>query len=303
VHFSLLKINPPDANPSHGFDDVILPLLYALRRLGYKAGIRFNAPDPASRNVVFGSCIAPRRTGRMLPKGSIVFNLEQIVPDNPWCNRDYMAHLRDFTVWDYSLANVAALRAAGVEAVHVPLGYVPEMTRLRTDCPRPVDALFYGRLTDRRHVAVRRLLAAGVKVLVPEEAFGDARDALLAQSRLVLNIHNVPSARLEVVRLGYVFANRRPVLSERGPGTEVPEHLEEACVWADYEDLPEAAARLLGDGARLEALAAAGFDAFASRPLTRTLAGVLGARCHVVDGGACRPPATWHITEGNAADF
>lgn len=280
MHFSIVKINPEDAQPSHGFDDAIFPLYYALAALGFEVEILFNRVNPHSRNIVFGSVIAPRRVNRLLPPGSIVFNLEQLgVAESKWCNEHYLAHLRSFTVWDYSAANTAALRAAGVDdAVHLPLGYVPEMTRLKADFPAEADALFYGLVTERRHRLIQAFLAAGVHTLVSQEAFGNLRDKLLARSRLVLNIHQFLPARLEVVRLGYVWANKKPVLSEKRDDTFIPEHLAEACLYADYDDMPEAARTLLAAPKRLKRLGETGFKAFKARPLSADLEKIVGRR-------------------------
>ena len=298
MHFSLVKINPEDAQPSHGFDDVILPLFYALQRLGYQAEILFNRVSPKSRNIVFGSCIAPRRVGRELPPGSIIFNLEQLTPDSKWCNPNYIAHLRDYTVWDYSARNIGFLANLGIQAAHLPLGYVPEMTRLDPTGASPENGLlFYGLITERRDAMLRRLVAEGLPVLASQDAFGDLRDKLLLASRLVLNLHNYLPARLEVARLGYVWANRKPVLSEIRPDTEIPDYLAEACCFAEYEDIPEAAARLLGSRAELNKQAERGFKAFASRPLTDGLQKIVGRRGHA---GAILPHADalpWRLPE------
>lgn len=282
MHFSIVKMNPPDANPSHGFDDAIFPLYYALAELGFEVEILFNRFNPKSRNIVFGSCIAPRRINRMLPPGSIIFNLEQLgVEGSKWCNEHYLAHLRSFTVWDYSAANIAALCAAGVTDVqHVPLGYVAQMSRLKAGYPADVDVLFYGLLTERRHELIQNFLAAGINTLVSQEAFSDLRDRVLAHSQLVLNIHQFLPAQLEVVRLGYLWANRKPVLSEWRADTDIPEHLLEACAFSAYEDMPEAALSLLSDSARLQRQAKAGFTAFSARPMALELVKVVGRRAH-----------------------
>lgn len=282
MHFSIVKINPEDANPSHGFDDAIFPLYHALSSLGFEVEILFNRTNPASRNIVFGSCIAPRRVSRMLPEGSIIFNLEQLgVEGSKWVGEHYLTHLRSFTVWDYSAANIAELHKAGVrEAVHVPLGYVPEMSRLKEGFPTDVDALFYGLVTERRHELIQRFLAAKIHTLVSQEAFGNLRDRLLAHSRLVLNIHQFLPARLELVRLGYVWANKKPVLSEKRNDTFIPDHLADACAYAAYDDMPDAAARLLADDARLARQAEAGFKAFSSRPMAADLEKIVGRRAH-----------------------
>lgn len=287
MHFSIVKINPADANPSHGFDDAIFPLYYALAALGFEVEIRFNDINPKSRNVIFGSCIAPRRMSRLLPPGSIIFNLEQLgVRGSKWCNEHYLAHLRGFTVWDYSAANIQALVAAGVkDAAHVPLGYVPEMTRLKPGFSPPdgrfAGVLFYGLMTERRHRLIQSFLDRGIHTLVSQEAFGKLRDRLLAYSRLILNIHQHRPARLEVVRLGYVWANKKPVLSERRDDTWVPDHLAESCVFANYDDMPEVAASLLADQPRLNRLAEDGFRAFSSRPMTDGLQKIVGRRARV----------------------
>ncbi|MDL2306904.1 hypothetical protein LJC48_02575 [Desulfovibrio sp. OttesenSCG-928-C06] len=278
MHFSIVKINPPDAPPAHGFDDAIFPLFYALRRLGYRIEILLNRVNPASRNIIFGSCMSPRPTGRMLPPGSIVFNLEQINRESKWCNANYLTHLGDYQVWDYSPANVSDLRDIGIKATHVPLGYVPEMTRLGSDITPQTDLLFYGLITERRQQLLDALLKRGIKLLATQEAFGNLRDSLLAGSRLVLNLHNYTPARLEVVRLGYVWANQRPVLSEREAGTEVPEHLEEACFFAAADELPDMAAKLLKDEHLLGQQAEKGFRAYSSRPMEEDLARIVGRR-------------------------
>ena len=302
MHFSLVKMNPPDALPSHGFDDAILPLYFALKSLGFEVEILFNRVNRKSRNIVFGSCIAPRRIGRMLPKGSIIFNLEQANRESKWCNRDYLTHLGDFTVWDYSRENADLLNHMGIPGVvHVPLGYVPEMTRLDPDFPPDVDVLFYGLVTDRRDAMLKRLVAEGVHTLASQDAFGDLRDNLLAHARIILNIHQFLPARLEVVRLGYVWANRKAVLSERREDTEIPDYLLEACCFAPYDALPEAAQRLLSDPIKLRRQAQRGFDAFASLPMAIELKKLLGRRAHTVsvtarETAAALPPRAFHAS-------
>jgi hypothetical protein len=262
--------------------------------------IRLNSVNMQSRNIVFGSCIAPRRIGRILPGGSIIFNLEQIIPGNVWANQNYLAHLRGFEVWDYSVANTRSLQEAGVAAATcVPLGYVPEMTRITENIAPDTDALFYGLVSDRRHAVIQRLLAGGVGVICPSAAFGNLRDKLIAHAKIVLNIHNIVPARLEIARLGYVWANKKAVLSESCAGDEIPEDLRDACAFASCDDLPEAAARLLSDERKLRRQARTGFKAFAARPLTRTMERLVGRRARAVPGTGNKifpPVKEWLVT-------
>lgn len=300
MHFSLVRISPPDAAPAHGLDDAILPLFHALGSLGYETEILCNQSNPHSRNIVFGSCLAPRKTGRSLPPGSIIFNLEQITGNSKWVNRDYLAHLRDFSVWDYSPGNIAALEKLGVRgAVHVPPGYVPEMTRISPWYPRDVDVLFYGLINERRHAVIKRLHDAGLRILATQEAFGNVRDALLARARVLLNVHYYVPARLELVRLGYAFANRRAVVSEWRTDTEIPAGLEETCAFFPYEDLLDGVKGLLADATVRQKREEAAFAAFAAMPLAGTLEKLVGRRAVT----AARPakegtaPREWLIAE------
>jgi hypothetical protein len=75
--------------------------------------------------------------------------------------------------------------------------------------------------------------------------------------------------------------------------------LREACAFSAYDGFPEAAARLLTDKGELERQAGAGFRAFAARPLTRTLEGIVGRRVYPafgVAGRAMPPRREWLIT-------
>lgn len=299
MHFALVKINPPDSIPSHSFDDAMLPVFHALRRLGFQTEIRLNEPNPRARNIVFGSCIAPRRVGRLLPRGSIIYNLEQMNDGSLWKNKDYLTHLRDFTVWDYSPRNCASLREEGVtDIVHVPAGYVPEMTRLRGDFPRDIDVLFYGVVNSRRKQALDALKAVGLKVEVPPMGtFGDARDLLIARARVVLNVHYYLPSTLEVFRLGYLWANKKAVVSELREDTEMDSGLADACAFCSLEDLAPRVTTLLSRPGALKEREDAGFKVFSRFPLTKILEKIVGRRAFAVsgEGGAKNAPEPWVI--------
>ena len=298
MHFSLVKICPP-SSPAHGFDDAVLPMHHALRRLGFSVEIRLNTPNPASRNIVFGSCVSPRHVGRTLPRNSIIVNLEQLVVGSIWMNNNYLTHLRDFTVWEYSERNLGVLHRLGItNAALVPLGYVPEMTRLRPDFPEDIDVLFYGLLNDRRAAVLGVLQERGIRaVAAPSDSFGDKRDALIARAKIILNIHFTLPASLEVARLGYVWANRKAVVSERHESTEVDSCFSRACAYFPYGELTEGVISLLADAKARQAQAESGYAAFAARPLEEILKAVVGQRRFAPpadtggEGGATAPKA------------
>jgi SAM-dependent methyltransferase len=93
-------------------------------------------------------------------------------------------------------------------------------------------------MTDEKKI-IRALQNRGIHALTASGVFGRERDFLLTRSRLVLNVHYYSPAILEIVRLGYCFANKKPVVSERNKDTEIHAGYEESCIFAPYERLAE----------------------------------------------------------------
>ena len=100
--------------------------------------------------------------------------------------------------------------------IHVPIGYVPALTRI-VAVPEDIDVLFYGAMTDRRRAILDKLRAKGFRVESLFGVYGAGRDAWIARSKIVINIHYSEQAKIfEIVRISYLLANRRAVVSERG---------------------------------------------------------------------------------------
>lgn len=280
MHFTLVRITTPHMPDTRVFDDVLLPLKYALESLGYEAETRVNVFNPGSRNICLGANYDPALQWIRPPDGTILLNLEQLEAEGyPWlADGAYLDLLRRFETWDFSLRNVDYLKSRGIEAAFLPLGYVPEMSRL-APCPDPLtDGLFYGAITPRRRQVLDALDARGLKILRLEKAFGDERDQALYRTRLLINIHHSLPASLEIVRLGYALANRRAVVSELAPDTYHYPELAGACAYGLKGELPALAAELAADEAMRERQARQGFESFADLRLDRALAELVGRR-------------------------
>jgi hypothetical protein len=280
MHFSLIKLG----TAATGFDDVILFMYHALKRLGFTVEIRNHGVNPHSRNIIFGSGSFRAAKRAAFPNNSIVFNLEQLTESSPWLNSDYMRYLATYDVWDYSPRNTAFLqnKMGFSNVVCIRLGYVPEMTRLNSSRRQDVDVLFYGGINDRRRAVLLKLLKAGVNLHVLLGSYGAARDSWIVRSKIVLNTHYFTPANLEMARLGYLWANKKTVLSELGPETEHYPELAAACRYSAYEDLAEAAVDLLADDRDREKQAEAGYRAFSSISLTDELKSIVGCRTFAV---------------------
>ncbi|MDR2604130.1 MAG: class I SAM-dependent methyltransferase [Desulfovibrio sp.] len=282
MHFNLVKIVQEGAQSPH-FDDVILPLYYALCRLGYNVKVSVNFINTLSINILFGTCNIPGFLDEHLPANTIIFNLEQISSNNnPWSNTKYIEHLRRFTVWDYSRRNAGFLRKSmGLENVmEVRLGYVPEMTRLACDYPQDIDVLFYGAVNERRGHTLDALKEAGLRTVVLTDAYGLERDHFIARSRCVLNVHFYTPATLEIARLGYLWANRKAVVSERQKTTEIDSGLEESCRFCLYDDLVAATCEIARSKTAGTRQGEAGYAAFTALRQEDFLEAVVGRRTH-----------------------
>jgi hypothetical protein len=276
MHFSLVKIRP--FLFSDCFDDV-LPMRHALSSLGFAVEMLVNDVNPRSTNIIFGANKLQGELERRLPRGSIIFNLEQFTAGSRWTTKAYARRLMTFPVWDYSPRNIAWMKDAyGIDAVLVRLGYVPEMTHLDRDSPRDIDVLFYGSMNERREQAIAALQAAGVRVTTLNWIFGRERDQAISRAKCILNVHYYTPASLEVARLGYLFANRRAVVSERGPEDEVYPELDDACRFCRYEDLTCVTQDILTDDALRVRQEERAFAAFASLDFAHALEAVVGKR-------------------------
>ncbi len=148
-----------------------------------------------------------------IPPGAVVYNLEnlgiQVQTDA------FEGH----EVWDFSARNVAAWTTRIVS--HVPVGFHPSMQRfaMRPWAERDIDVVFCGAMNERRQEVVRQIEARGLKMCIipPGAAYGAERDALLARSKVALNMLFHEGGLFPALRAAHCVANRLAVVSEDAP--------------------------------------------------------------------------------------
>lgn len=259
MKFAVTVVSPPGYAHSAAFHEVAETLHHALCALGHDSVMTREGKLDGRRHIVLGSNLLPH-CGLTLAPDAILYNLEQVQAGSAWITPGLLALLRRHVVWDYSAANARAFGALGVHVGRVvPIGYVPELTRIRFAEPRDIDVLFFGSLCARRANIIDRMRAAGIDAIAVFGLYGRARDRLIARAKLLLNVHSRADGVLEIVRLSYLLANGCAVLSERcaNPQEEAP--LAHAIAFADYDALPARAAELLASCAERERLACDGF--------------------------------------------
>jgi len=269
----LVVVRPSGAPEPHSINEVISSLLHALRSLGCSVDIKENEPILDGTNILFRAHLLPPARLSVIPPGSIIYNLEQISNHSPWVGPVYRTLLSKFTVWDYSTRNLAAIAAiADKRNLHlVPIGYVPQLSHIQPAPIEDVDVLFYGAINQRRSAVLVSLQQAGLRVAAETNIRGQARDNLIARAKLVLNMHFYPTAIFEIVRVSYLLANRKAVVGECGPHTEIDSDIREAIAPAIYDRLCDTILELLKDEDRRVELAGRGQEIFAKRCLPNIL--------------------------------
>ena len=178
---------------------------------------------------------------------------------------EFIDLFRRYPNWDYSQANIERLAALGLpRPTYVPIGYVPELTRI-APAPEDIDVLFYGMLSERRYAVLRDLHDRGLRVKWLSGALGASRDAWIARSKIVINVHYWEAKIFEIARVSYLLANRRAVVSESGADPTLERGLESGIAFADYDELVDRCVELLGDERARRELAERGYQAFSAR--------------------------------------
>lgn len=208
--YNITRIVPEGFIHTQGFNEVIDSLAWSLSALGHDTNVTQNwLSEHGETNIIFGAeVMAPFQR---LPPNSILFNLEQ--PSHP-----NMEKVRQFAkgikVWDFSRRNVDEWLQRGYDAVHVPIGYTPNLTRIPKAEVQDIDVLFYGWLTPRRTAIIDQLRAAGLKVYASAACYGGGRDNLISRAKVCLNVHHDGRDMFEIVRVSYLMANASLVVTE-----------------------------------------------------------------------------------------
>ena len=302
----LVIVRPSGTPEPHSINEVVTSLFHALQSLGCSVDIRENEPIGDGMNIFFRAHLLPPSWVSEIPEGSIIYNFEQIFERSPWVGPVYRDLLSRVPVWDYSRRNLAAIGSiADPQHLHlVPLGYVPQLTAIPSASVEDIDVLFYGVVNARRREILLELQRAAVRLQVETRIRGAARDALISRAKIVLNLHFYPTAIFEIVRVSYLLANRKAVVGECGPQTEIDSDIREAVAAVSYDRLCETVLNLLGDESRRLDLARRGQEIFAKRRLPDILAQAIAEteaassrRPVAVGGGARRRAANSAVSK------
>lgn len=273
--YSVYVVSPPGYVHAQAFAEVATGLYHGLTELGLAAQLVTEPYEIEGTPIVLGAQLLVKPgTQALLTRlercaGAILFNLEQVSPGSPWFSDAYLQLLSRHRVWDYSVRNQAVLQQLGLESVEVcQIGYHPRLRRfsLLPEAQRDVDVLFYGSLNDRRLHVLRGLERAGLRVVSLFGVYGEARDAWVQRSKVVLNLHYYPAQVFEIVRVSHLLVHGCSVVAEAGQGAQdYGSELADGLWLAAYEDLVATCRRAVADVTRRQAVAEVGQRWFCRR--------------------------------------
>jgi hypothetical protein len=214
--YQVCLIAPPDYKGSLIFRELIFLLRCSLVSLGYDCVIKPNNLSEDRINILVGYHLIKFEEGlsryRYIP-----FQLEQLPAEGGWYSENVRLILEGaYDVWDYSRKNIEFMKALGIEAKYLPIGYHESLEQIGRSEPKEYDILFYGSMNERRKAALKDLgRIPGAKTATAEGVYGRERDDIIARSRIVLNLHYYAAGILESVRVSYLLNNACFVLTEK----------------------------------------------------------------------------------------
>lgn len=253
MNYTIYIVSPGNYPHAETFREVAQGLQEGFAELGFVVPIVTAVEDVRGKAIVFGAHITPTPT----PPDSIIFNTEQ--PSTAWFNDLYMEQLRTHEVWDYSHQNVNTLLTKGIKAKYCGIGYEPCLTRIQPQT-EDIDVLFYGSVFGKRVEILNTVEATGLKVVKLFGVYGAARDSYIARSKIVLNLHAYENAPFEIVRVSYLWANQRFVVSE-GPRPLLDGGIG-AVVYGAPSELPTLCLQYAQDPTARRVIARRGFQQF-----------------------------------------
>ncbi len=225
-------------------------------------------------------------------------------PHQPFFAQNADLGARLGAVLDFSASAVAAYRARGVLAEHLPFGYTPSWDRFRAGpAPSgPPRVLYMGNKRPRRlavlATAAESLGRENARLLVsdnsspnrrtgPAFVAGDDKRSLLSRTRLLVNIHQSEEHYFEWLRFSEAAHCGTPFLTETS--TNAAPYVD-GVHFESFEpaELSTRLDRLVNDDARLAELREAAYDQLRRRPLAAGVATLVETAVRLL---AAPPPA------------
>lgn len=253
---------------------------YSIREMGYECIVSISELASGYKHVVLGIHHNEEFLDS-LPDDSIIINTEPLFSAHPsstfWSNKLIKYGAR-YKLWDYNTKNIETLRLHGFEDVKFfRFGFQKELDRILQipDDERTIDVLFYGSYSARRSEVLNRITSVGLKLHSCFGVYGNKRDNLISQSKIVLNIHSDEIGVFEIVRAHYLFNNAVALISEVNQTTNIEPIYANCLAGTSYDQLTEMCKALVNDPHELSALRTRAKELFSLTPQVKFTAELL----------------------------
>lgn len=258
-----------------GYQEVLDTLRWGFEQLGCTVTSSRNTIREGATHVVLGGQLLQESDIARFQPDTIFYNLEQLAGI---ADAELKPVLRAIAarchVWDYSERNIPVWQRLNPAhpLVLVPIGYAPVLERIPKRADEDIDVLFYGLPSEPRLSVFQALCTTGMKCVFACGLYGASRDDLIARSKVVLNINMYDHARIfEVVRVSYLLANRKAVVSDTCPDSFIEPDLNDAVLFAPLEDVTATCLKLVQDDASRKELETRGHAIFQRRDIRAIL--------------------------------
>lgn len=243
--YNVCVIRPPGYIWSSVFHELAELISYSLKDLGFHAPISENRMNKSATNILLGAHLLPLAAIERIPINSIIFNTEQLgVGPRKW-NHKVLSLMAKCASWDYSIDNIIKLQSVGVRSPQwFKIAYHDKLNRIPKDAEKDIDVLFYGGVNPARGRILDGMRERGLRVTHLSGVFGAERDACIARSKIVLNLHQYDTKILEMIRIHYLMNNAKVVLTQYDDDSVGGEAYKAGLVLAPYDQLVDRAVEL-----------------------------------------------------------
>lgn len=281
MRFNIVTIIPSDRyHWLHAYDEVIETVAWGIKELGHTVTHGINRFEMNSVNILFGHRLIPVESLAEFPRNTIVYNLEQIkglAKEDILRNESNRYCIENFQIWEYCDLQKSIWESLNPKFTphFVKIGYAPPLTRIpKRD--HTIDVLLYGETTNDRLRIYHQLSQAGIKSVYLCGIFGQLRNELIAQSKIILNINKYTTTKIfEIVRVSFLLANRKCVMSDSSTLDTVDDDIRDAVCFMNTDHVVEECSKILNSESERLLLEERGYRAIVQRDIREILKSVL----------------------------
>jgi hypothetical protein len=275
-----MKINvcvfePKGGGFAHFLYDPIKNVVLAMRDLGHEVRLQRNVLEQGQLNILWG---AHQITDRATAESIVQSDIQYVLVQTELLEQDqvsgygtdhyrycYLPLLqRAQVVWDWSAAQVDALRRDGHVADLLKIGFHPDLCEIRPAKHKSLGVLFFGSVTPYRAQVFESLLSRNIPLHIAFDEVALYRNDMMSIAKVVLSVPQTRGGHLNAFRIIAAVNNRAFCLGERAGNSH---WIDDCFAQAEPDDLASCLSEVLADN-RLDARAGEQFDRLACYPTT-----------------------------------